>query len=276
MTPLQRRRVSSLLSFVPDNAYVSSLLHSWTDPTTGETVFGPPVQDSPWEWSDSIEPHPSTSEITRENKPELRNSSSIPLEVFGTRPTGERVFGEVESGVSDKKKAERDMARARQLEDGLAGDSMFERDWRETRMNPDCVDWKTEGAEGGSGKAGATGAGDGNGGDGEGRMEGVNLASRASSPAPTVRSSATTTGTGATLHHGGPSQRASSVMSTSSKARSSLGDVTETGTGSGRGAKRKAPDEVGDSERAGSSVAGRGRGRPKGTGVVGRGKGKKK
>lgn len=179
MTDIQRRRVSSLLAFQSDDAYVSSLFHSWVDPATHKIVFGKAVQANPWEWGDSIEPQVDHS--VPSSRPELKNSSSIPLEVFGTRPTGERVIIIGESA---------DAMAARQLEDGLAGDNMFERDWRETR--------KVETAEvGGGGGMGGRG--------GPGVSDHGAPASRGSSPAQTSRS---------TLH-----PRAESVLSTSSRER---------------------------------------------------------
>ncbi|KAF8590944.1 hypothetical protein K439DRAFT_1120420 [Ramaria rubella] len=136
-----QRRIASLLAYVPDDTYVDNLVHAWPDPTssTGALTFGRAVQNNPWEWAESIEPNAVTPTYGRE-RPEVKNNSSIPLEVFGTQPTGERVIGEgagVGSGVGVG--TGRDLAAVRQLEDGLAADNVFERDWRETR-----VDWKAD------------------------------------------------------------------------------------------------------------------------------------
>ncbi|KAF8530471.1 hypothetical protein BU17DRAFT_35400 [Hysterangium stoloniferum] len=238
---IQRRRLASLLSFVPDDAYIKNLHQGWQSPTSNTFHFGPEVQNNPWEWAESIEPAVDTSVFTRE-KPELKNSSSIPLEVFGTQATGERVFGEMTS--------DRDAAAARQLEDGLAADNVFERDWRETR-----VDWKTDWRADLSNPGEFATAG-GNTRDVPIDSEREHIkqepGSASLSPAHTARSSAASSRVA----------RASSVLSTSS------------GTGRGAG-KRKAESPVSADMEPAARGGARSRGRPRGS-ITGRGKSKKK
>ena len=270
MPGVNRRRIASLLAFVPDDTYVNNTVHSWRN-ASGEIVFGPEVQNNPWEWSESIEPSVSTTAFSRE-KPELKNNSSIPLEVFGTRPTGERVFGEFPDG--------RDAAAARQLEDGFAADNVFERDWRETR-----VDWKADlsaagefgGSEGQQQQHTSAPAGD------HVKQEAVHgqlsslpasgsTGGGGTSPAPTVRSQRSSAGS--------QQQRASSVLSVSSRGRSSVyGDGGEHNSAADstntRGSKRKSSTGSLELDLPASAARGGRRGRGRGTNT-GRGKGKKK
>lgn len=313
MPGVNRRRIASLLAYVSDDAYVDHLVYASRN-ASGDIVFGPDVQNNPWEWTESIEPSvSSTSTLTRE-KPELKNSSSIPLEVFGTRPTGERVFGEVGG---------RDQAAVRQLEDGLVADNVFERDWRETRMDLmwDVVAGGECGGEGGHDGGGSSGgaavgvgggvehikqepgghaqissapnsgSGSGSGGGGGG-AGGGGLGGGGSSPAATVRSQRSSVASSSR-----PIHRAGSVLSTSSRGRSSGhgggggggdGDhsVSSDATGTRGSSKRKASNSSLDLDASGSSStrggagsgsgAGGRRGRARGSGVSGRGKGKKK
>lgn len=283
---LQRRRLASLLSFVPDDNYVQNLRYAWTDHASGSLVIGHEVQSNPWEWAESIEPAVSTSKLTRE-KPELKNNSSIPLELFGTRPTGERVIGELPESRA------REAAAARQLQDGLGSDSMFERDWRESR-----VDWKADlthsgeysDGSGGGNNATATGGMDMT--QGSGSQIGI-PGSGGSSPSPTIRSHRSSTGSTRTLHQqqqqhqlgqGQPSHRAGSILSTSSRGRSSVhGDTSVMGSGTAdsvgtttaptAGGKRKASPGSSMTDYAATATVRRGR--PRGSGT-GRGKTKKK
>ncbi|GJJ06592.1 hypothetical protein Clacol_000785 [Clathrus columnatus] len=272
---LQRRRLASLLSFVPDDTYVQNLRYAWTD-ASGSLVISNEVQNNPWEWAESIEPPVSTTKLTRE-KPDLKNNSSIPLELFGTRSTGERVIGELPDTRA------REAAAVRQLEDGLASDSMFERDWRDSRVNwkANLVVHSGEGGEDGSGSVAPTGMGSGS-------QLGI-PGSGGSSPSPTVRSHRSSTASTRTQHrHRQQSHRAGSVLSTSSRGRSSVhGDTSFIGSGTtdsvstsaATGGKRKASpgSSLNEYDTQGvvrGSTTGR-RGRPRGSGT-GRGKTKKK
>ena len=312
MPGVNRRRIASLLPYVPDDTYVNNLVYAWRN-ASGDIIFGPSVQNNPWEWSESIEPSPSvlTSTYARE-KPDLRNSSSIPLEVFGTQPTGERVFGEVpgegrEEGVGARagvrvRVRAREAAAARQLEDGLAGDNVFERDWRETRV----ADLSASGEYGAEGSGGGqqqqynndgTGAGPGTAGTGEHiKQEGVHgqipSASTSgsggavggigggggASPAPTVRSQRSSIASS--------SRTAQRASSTSSRGRSSghgeggEHSVADSSSGSTSRAstKRKTSNASLEFEPPTSSSSTRGGGkRGRGRGAnTGRGKSKKK
>ncbi|KAF8532506.1 hypothetical protein JB92DRAFT_3138291 [Gautieria morchelliformis] len=296
---VNRRRLASLLAYVPDDTAVTNLVHAWHT-ASGEIVFGPEVQNNPWEWAESIEPSVSTSTLGRD-KPELRNSSSIPLEVFGTRPTGEHVFGELALPGGGRG---RDAAAARQLEDGLAADNVFERDWRETR-----VDWKADlfAAEeygGGGGGAQEQDQDDGAAGAGEHRAikqetpYEMQLAAGASGSGSTGTGTGTGSGTGASpaptvrSQRSSAAQRAGSVPSTSSRGRSSGahggggdGDrdrdpsVPESADTHTRGSKRKEASPASlDLEPPAAAARGAGAGRRgRGRGAnSGRGKGKKK
>lgn len=266
MPGVNRRRIASLLAYVPDDSYVNNLVHGWRN-GSGDIVFGPDVQNNPWEWSESIEPSVSTSTYTRE-KPELKNNSSIPLEVFGTRPTGERVFGELPN--------RRAAAAARQLEDGLAADNVFERDWRETR-----VDWKADlsaaGEFGGEGQHSSAVVGDHIKQEAtQGQLSSAPASGSTgsgASPAQTVRSQRSSVGSSRNGQ-----QRASSVQSVSSRGRSSGhvdGEHSAPDSTNTRGSKRKASTPSVDLDPPASAARGGRRWRGRGA-SSGRGKGKKK
>jgi len=265
MPGVNRRRIASLLAYVPDDTYVNNLVHAWRN-ASGDIVFGPEVQHSPWEWTESTEPSVSTTTYSRE-KPELKNSSSIPLEVFGIQPTGERVFGELPN--------RRDAAAARQLEDGFAADNVFERDWRETR-----VDWKADlsaaGEFGGEGQHSNASAGDHVKQEPTHAQLSCATASESiggASPAPTVRSQRSSVGSSRNTQ-----QRASSVLSVSSRGRSSGhgdGEHSLAESNSTHGSKRKASTASIELDPPASATRGGRRGRGRGTNS-GRGKGKKK
>lgn len=247
MPMLHRRRIASLLAFDPEDSYVSHLVYARRD-ASGTLVFGPEVQHHPWEWAESIEPRVPIAAAPHTRAPSvLRNSSSIPLERFGTQPTGERVAGS-------------SVGASRQLEDGLAAESVFERDWRETRLDARA----DLAAECGCGEEARRDGAD------AGRQDGPPGWLAEGSPAPTGRSQRSSVASTR-------SQRASSVLSTASRGRSAGldGERSTTGSSSMRGAKRKASPASVELEPPAAPARGGRRARGRGAGT-GRGKAKKK
>jgi mediator of RNA polymerase II transcription subunit 12, fungi type len=128
----------TILPHIMPNATVANLANAYRD-STGTLVHGAPVLNRPWEWvenlGDQLILDPKDEERDKEEKERLKvkylvkNSASISLEAFGARVTGDGVFVTLPSGRDS-----RTDANIRLFEDGLTAESIFKRDWRETRM----------------------------------------------------------------------------------------------------------------------------------------------
>ena len=135
--PEYRKQLSTLLQDLPSHSIVTDLVNSHCD-AFGNTVFGQPVVNKPWEWIENLGEPPTSdpAEEERERGERMRdrvahlvkNTSSISLEYFGARHTGDTV--KVDMGSEGYAKLE---GFTRGFEDGLS-ESVFTRDWRETRF----------------------------------------------------------------------------------------------------------------------------------------------
>ncbi len=126
-----RRRIRTLLPFVDLNPAVDGLALASKD-ASGEFTNFQPVQNRPWEWTENLGDHsPLDSRI--EEKPDgrnpIKNMASLPLELFSARATGERIIEQDES--EDDPRIEGSL---RMLQEGFSGESIFQRDWRESRI----------------------------------------------------------------------------------------------------------------------------------------------
>ncbi|KAK7692890.1 hypothetical protein QCA50_004525 [Cerrena zonata] len=141
--PLEyQRQFRSMLSFVSPNPAVASLAYVSQDPS-GQTSITP-VQNRPWDWTEHLgEPSPTESKPEDKDKEEptiIKNSASLPLELFAARTTGEQIV------IHD------DDARTEYaittFQDDVASGSVFHRDWRETRaphlLHPDRAELDDE------------------------------------------------------------------------------------------------------------------------------------
>jgi len=137
--PLENRdQLRSLLPWTPPNAVVSNLSYAHRD-SSGHLVHGAPVLNRPWEWIENLgEPavlDPKEEEKEREEKERLKtkylvkNSGSLSLDTFGARLTGDGVISKGDDGRIE--------GNIRSFEDGLSSESIFKRDWRETRIELD-------------------------------------------------------------------------------------------------------------------------------------------
>ncbi|KAH0589220.1 hypothetical protein H2248_004982 [Termitomyces sp. 'cryptogamus'] len=136
-----RKQIVSLLPFLSDSCSTSNMVYSQRD-TTGNIVLGLPVVNRAWEWIENLG-EPAIVDTNQENKDReesarleskytVKNSGSLPLEVFDARLTGEGVSGTSASAHdSDHKR----LGKLRNFEDCLSKENVFERDWRETRMD---------------------------------------------------------------------------------------------------------------------------------------------
>lgn len=132
MPPEYKKQILSIITRNPNSPIVANLVHSYRDPH-GSLVFGAPVSNRPWEWVEYLGETSTSDENDRErfeSKYIVKNSGSIPLETFAARPTGDSIVRNLVRSVDDPR-VEDDL---RTFEDGLASESIFARDWRETRV----------------------------------------------------------------------------------------------------------------------------------------------
>jgi mediator of RNA polymerase II transcription subunit 12 len=145
-----RSQLRYLLPHSIPNTAVADLMSAHRD-ATGALVPSGPLVNRPWEWVENLgEPatlDPKEEAKEREEKERLKtrylvkNSGSLSLDAFLARVTGDGVI----SGYDDP----REDANVRSFEDGLSAESVFKRDWRETRVYPDgCVLPTRSGARG--------------------------------------------------------------------------------------------------------------------------------
>lgn len=135
--PEYRKQLSTLLQDVPSHSIVTDLVNSHRD-AFGNTVFDQPVVNKPWEWIENLGEPPSSDPAEEEREREermrdrvahlVKNTSSISLEYFAARHTGDTVKVDMESESYANLEGF-----TRGFEDGLS-ESVFTRDWRETRF----------------------------------------------------------------------------------------------------------------------------------------------
>lgn len=132
-----RTQLRSLLPYVPPNTTISNLVTAHRD-SSGHLVLGPPVLNRPWEWIENLGDYP-IPDTKHDNDDDgeararypIRNSASLSLDLFNARATGD---GIISYPIGDNPRIEANM---RSFEDGLSAESVFKRDWRETRIELD-------------------------------------------------------------------------------------------------------------------------------------------
>lgn len=215
------RQLCTLLPHLPPNKLVKDLVHAHRD-ASGNLVYGAPVQNRPWEWVENLGEPATEEDPHRWQQGPFKNASSLSLEHFAARRTGDHITQPIrmhDVHDSDAMRLEGDL---RSFEDGLSAESVYRRDWRETRLEA-YRDGEPDGApterldEAGSlpifathNRSGSTGG------------------SRRASPASSVKSRGSARGSSVR-----PSPGSTNRMSTVT-----MSDIVEEGTGSG--VKRKA------------------------------------
>ncbi|KAG1807752.1 hypothetical protein EV424DRAFT_1543731 [Suillus variegatus] len=113
-----RIRLLTLFPHLRPNAVVQDLAHAHRD-STGLLVYGAPVQNRPWEWIENLDKDDGV----------IRNNASLSLELFGAKATGDHLIGYVQD-------EERCVPTRLEgvFEDKITAESVFHRDWRETRL----------------------------------------------------------------------------------------------------------------------------------------------
>ncbi|KDR75321.1 hypothetical protein GALMADRAFT_249351 [Galerina marginata CBS 339.88] len=145
MPPEYRKQMATLLARLPSDSVVTDLVLAHHD-SQGNVVYGAVVVNKPWEWIENLgEPIllDPKEEKERDEKERLKvrhlfkNSGSIPMENFGTLITGDSVKSDM---LSESENAMEGCLRS--FGDGLS-ESIFIRDWRETRLeskpSPDTI-----------------------------------------------------------------------------------------------------------------------------------------
>jgi mediator of RNA polymerase II transcription subunit 12, fungi type len=138
MPPEFLAQLMTILPHITPNAAIANLANAHRD-STGALVHGAPVLNRPWEWIENLgdQPFLDTKEEEREKEEKerlkakhlVKNSASISLEAFSARVTGDGVIGDIFSGQDSRTEAN-----IHSFEDGLSAESVFKRDWRESRM----------------------------------------------------------------------------------------------------------------------------------------------
>ncbi|KAH9945672.1 hypothetical protein B0H21DRAFT_744154 [Amylocystis lapponica] len=116
MPPEFRTRLRTLLPYVAPNVAVSDLAY-----TTRDSSCPQPVQNRPWEWTEHLGDAPAGID---EQHASPRNTTSLALELVGARATGDALVHM------------RGPSARRTCQDDFGGESVFARDWRETRVRP--------------------------------------------------------------------------------------------------------------------------------------------
>ncbi|KAL4248177.1 Mediator of RNA polymerase II transcription subunit 12 [Abortiporus biennis] len=153
MPPEYRQQIRSLLPFVPINAAVADLAFGTKDSTTGAWTYQVPVQNRPWEWTENIgdaEGRADDSAHLDDSQSHIKNSASLPLEMFGTKLTGEYIIKPYHdhsdeslntgwNGAKDEELDRRVEGNLKTMQDTLVSESIFARDWREARVALDDI-----------------------------------------------------------------------------------------------------------------------------------------
>lgn len=226
-------------------------MHAHRD-ASGHLVYGAPIQNRPWEWVDNLGEPAVEEDAHRWQEGPFKNASSLSLELFEACRTGEHIprpsllrdTTKHDNREDNYMRLEGDV---RSFEDGLSTESIYRRDWRETRLEA-YRDGQGDGGPSSTGKgdsgldevgllpvfpaqnhSGLTGAG------GSG--------SRRPSPASSIKSRGSTQGTVSSVRQ---SPGSTNKMSTTTTTVSDVMEEGSTTMRSGARHKRKADsdDEV--------------------------------
>jgi len=129
-----REQLACLLPHPPTIASVSNLVYFHRD-STGNPDYAIPVVNRPWEWIENlgdpaaVEPRGDEGEGELKAKSLVKNSGSLPLDAFNARMTGDSILRNSEKEIDARTEGD-----LRTFQDGLTGESVFKRGWRETRI----------------------------------------------------------------------------------------------------------------------------------------------
>jgi mediator of RNA polymerase II transcription subunit 12, fungi type len=143
MPPEYRMRLRALIPYLEPNLAVADLAYASTseDASGASETSYIPVQNKPWEWTENLG-ELSGAETTKESNASgqqsaVRNAASLSLDLFNARVIGKRAHLS-EDTVEDP----RIDGALRMFQDDLLTESVFRRDFRETRVDPSVIDAK--------------------------------------------------------------------------------------------------------------------------------------
>ncbi len=147
MPPEYKARMRTLLPYVGLNPVVENLVYTTRD-VSGAIISSAPVQNRPWEWTEYLGENPPGEpargdDYTPDDRPHVKNSAALSLELFSARVTGDRIIPPFVPFSADRIQAQgngydkEDMMveeNLRSFQDDLFAEGAFRRDWRETRI----------------------------------------------------------------------------------------------------------------------------------------------
>jgi hypothetical protein len=143
-------RLQLILSYTPRIPSVTNLVHLLKGTST-TAIFGKRVQVRPWDWMEYADPGVTEEDENHTVNRLGKNNTSISLEAFGARPTGETVHYHKES-------SQRAEVEIRASENRIHGETVFQRDWRESRIIPTSLRRRQGSAEDEDGDEDANGS----------------------------------------------------------------------------------------------------------------------
>ncbi len=209
-----RSCLRTLLSFVPLNASVADLVYISKDGDTTTT----PVPNRPWEWMEHLGDRPvfeAKDEKSFDNT--VKNVASLPLDLFDTRVVGKCSIDTTADNASDGAPGRQQVQGSlNMLQDTSHTESIFRRDWRESRtfapsLTQDSSHPEVEDEAGPLLSLTAT--------------ERRSNSSRMASPVSSVRSRGSVQPSGSSFLHLSPSQLQQQRLSTSGSTASEAIDV---------------------------------------------------
>ncbi|KIY53080.1 hypothetical protein FISHEDRAFT_69221 [Fistulina hepatica ATCC 64428] len=224
LPPHYQRQLETFLSLFPPAPHVAQLAIAHRD-NRGNIVADSPVLNRPWEWVESLESGSSGYGGAPDAEPHVRgavkNAGSLSLEAFAARTTGDE--------LPHKDADLRTQGIATTFQDGFGGDSLVERDFRETRTVQEDLNVAVTptAAFPSMPKAG--------GGTGSRMSPGLATSSLRHSPASVVHSAVSDTdSTGTTGSKQGTSQRTSSKRKASAVSEVDVTDAAKRGKTKGK------------------------------------------
>ena len=131
MPRIYQQQIRFLLPYVPISDAVADLVYAWSD-VDGNLVYGPAVMNRPWEWTESIGDAPGSPEDIESRRKlhvsAIKNSGSVSLDLFNAIGTGEMLMNYADEQVA---------ANMRSFHDTMSSESLFTRDWIESRLSFD-------------------------------------------------------------------------------------------------------------------------------------------
>ncbi|EFI28176.1 hypothetical protein CC1G_14203 [Coprinopsis cinerea okayama7 len=126
-----RQQILTLIARNPIPSTIANLSTAHRD-SQGHYSAGGPVINRPWEWVENLTPDLQGIEDERtlfQNKCTVKNSGSLSLETFAARMTGDSIVRNLAQDSVNM------LHELRIFEDGLSEESIFARDFRETRTS---------------------------------------------------------------------------------------------------------------------------------------------